>query len=83
MAWNAPRAFAALRADDCPLDDKERSAAHATLSKKRARNYWQFLGSKGGVQLASRYRKRASLPAAAIADYISLLQREADGDDTT
>ena len=62
--------IAALGADDCPLDDGERSAAHATLSKNRARNYWQFLGTKGGIRLASRYRKRASLPAGEIAEFV-------------
>ncbi|MEO7501172.1 MAG: glycosyltransferase family A protein [Gemmatimonadaceae bacterium] len=62
--------IAALHADDCPLDDAERTAALTRLSDKRARNYLQFLGRKGGRTLASRYRKGTSLPAAAIAGFV-------------
>jgi len=60
----------ALAAADCPLDDAERSVALAGLSNKRARTYWQFLQSKGGLRLAHQYRKAASLPVAAIAGYV-------------
>lgn len=61
--------IAAIHADDCPLDDSERSAAQASVSTRRARNYWQFLVSRGGIRLANRYRQRASLPARAIAGF--------------
>ena len=61
--------IAALDAADCPLDDAERSAARSDLSNRRARTYWQFLQSKGGLGLAHQYRKAASVPVAAIAGF--------------
>ena len=74
--------IAALHADDCPLDDAERSAASTNLSARRARNYWQFLVGRGGIRLANRYRKRASLPATAIAGFaFSRLRRRASAQD--
>lgn len=62
-------AVEALHAGDCPLDSHEREAALARISSNRARNFWLFLRSNGGLRQARKYRRGASLPASAIAAY--------------
>ncbi|MBA3340342.1 MAG: glycosyltransferase family 2 protein [Gemmatimonadaceae bacterium] len=69
IAMREDEEIAALRAEECPLSETERDAALARVSSKRARNYWLFLRGKGGIQLAGRYRRRASLATGAIARF--------------